>query len=86
MSDRVGSETRHRLLISVNRQEVQLTGAKHSGLEVKQAAMAQGVAIQLDFQLSIRKDSGKFKVIGDDEVIKIDEGDVFRAVAHDDNS
>jgi hypothetical protein len=71
--------------IIVNHREVKLRGPKHTGLEIKQAAIAQGVAIQLDFQLSVHKGK-KWDVIDDAEPVNVNEHSEFRAVDSDDNS
>ena len=71
--------------VTVNRQPVDLPGREVSGLEVKQAAIAQGVQIQLDFQLSV-KHGDRYNVVGDTDEITARENEEFRAVAPDDNS
>lgn len=74
------------LHVTVNRTHtVTLHGARQTGLAVKEAAIAQGVPIQLDFLLS-RKTGAKFEPIGDDEQIRVHDEDEFRAVDGDDNS
>lgn len=74
------------LHVTVNRTHtVILHGARHTGASIKQAAIAQGVPIQMDFLLS-RKAGAKFTPIGDEDFIRIDEGDEFRAIDGDDNS
>ena len=71
--------------VDVNHKEVKLRGSKHTGLEIKQAAITQGVPIQLDFQLSVHKGK-KWDVIDDTETIVITDKSEFRAVDSDDNS
>ena len=71
--------------IRVNRQPVTLEGRRHTGQQIKDAAIAQGVAIGSDFLLS-RKNGQKFKPVGDDEQINVKRDDEFRAVDGDDNS
>lgn len=74
------------LRVIVNRKHtVTLHGARQTGLSVKEAAIAQGVPIQLDFLVS-RKTGAKFEPIGDDEQIRVHNDDEFRAVDGDDNS
>lgn len=73
------------ITITLNRQPVTMTDKHPTGLEIKQAAITQGVEIQIDFQLS-QKVGKKFKPVSDEQRVKIDEGDEFRAVAGDDNS
>lgn len=71
--------------IAVNRKPVVLEGRGHTGQQIKDAAIAQGVAIGSDFLLS-RKNEKKFKPVGDDEHIRVRKDDEFRAVDGDDNS
>jgi hypothetical protein len=78
--------SRREIRVTVNRQwSVAVHGARQTGLSVKEAAIAQGVPIQMDFLLS-RKHGPKFQPVGDDEHIRIHDGDEFRAVDGDDNS
>lgn len=71
--------------VTVNRRPVTIDGAHQTGTSIKEAAIAQGVPIQLDFLLT-RKDGSKFKPVGDDENIRVHDGDEFRANDGDDNS
>ena len=57
-----------------------------TGLEVKAAAIAAGVEIQLDFLLSAKNRRGIFDPVLDDEVVRLQDNKVFRAVGPDDNS
>jgi predicted nuclease with TOPRIM domain len=66
--------------------KVILLGKNHTGLSVKQAAIAQHVPIQLDFVLSIELGGGKTEIIGNDQPIKVKKGDRFLAIPDDDNS
>ncbi|WP_407358810.1 multiubiquitin domain-containing protein [Microbacterium sp. LTA6] len=71
--------------ITVNRRPVALDDKHVTGLEIKQAAIAQGVPIELSFQLSEKK--GKhLKPVADTDTVAVKTGDEFRAVAGDDNS
>ena len=71
--------------VTVNRRPIIIQGARQTGTLIKEAAIAQGVQIQVDFILS-RKVSSKFKPVGDDEHIRVHDGDEFRANDGDDNS
>lgn len=71
--------------ITVNRRPVVLQGKRVTGLEIKRAAIAQGVAIELSFQLSEKKGKN-LQPIADTDVVTIKTGTEFRAVAGDDNS
>lgn len=72
--------------ITVNRKDVPMSDHRVTGLQVKEAAIAAGVDIELDFQLSIRRPNGRLEVIDDDEKVTINAESHFRAVAPDDNS
>jgi multiubiquitin len=71
--------------VTVNRRPITIDGARQTGASIKEAAIAQGVPIQLDFLLS-RKDGSKFAPVGDEESIRVHDGDEFRALDGDDNS
>lgn len=75
----------HAVTILVNRNEVEMATTKATGLEIKQAAIAQGVRIQPEFAL-FKVVDGKQTPVGDAEKIKLRDGDDFRAIAPDDNS
>ncbi|MFI1419328.1 multiubiquitin domain-containing protein [Streptomyces sp. NPDC020731] len=72
--------------ITVNNQPVNMPGREFVGLEVKQAAIAQGVPIDLGFQLSIRHGNGRYEVVDDDEAVRVHPNQEFLAVPPDDNS
>jgi hypothetical protein len=74
------------VLVTVNTKPVELPKRRISGLEIKQAAIAQGVNIQPDFVLFRVKAHGKRDPIRDDEKIEPHRGDEFEAVPGDDNS
>lgn len=77
---------RDRVKITVNKRPVRLDDDDVTGLEIKQAAIEQGVAIQLDFVLSLHLRDGGTRIIGDADRIEVDERSRFTAVAGDDNS
>ena len=73
------------ITVVINNQRIKLPERRMTGLEIKQAAIAQGVEIQLNFQLSV--EIGKhWKVVGDNDTITIHERQEFIVVAPDDNS
>jgi hypothetical protein len=74
-----------RIHVTVNTRPVTLTERRMTGLDVKQAAIVQGVAIDVDFQLSVKR-GHRFEVVGDTDPVTIREGQEFIAVAKDDNS
>jgi hypothetical protein len=76
----------HEVEVTVNEKPVVLPDRKVTGLEIKQAAIAQGVPIQLDFVLQQELPHGQHKVIGDQDEVKLHPHDRFTAIADDDNS
>ena len=61
----------HEARVTVNGQFVVLTTRKVTGLQIKEAAIAAGVPIQLDFVLSEVRPSGEQKIIPDDREITV---------------
>ncbi|MEH1869960.1 multiubiquitin domain-containing protein [Nostoc sp.] len=74
------------ITVNVNERPVTFSEHKATGLEIKQTAIKQGVAIQEDFVLFEVKGNSPLKQIGDCETITLHEGQKFRATAPDDNS
>jgi hypothetical protein len=76
-----------RITVKVNRKDVTFTKRRVTGLEVKQTAIAQGVAIEIGFVLHRKLPTGEFgPAIDDAHVIVLRKCDEFRCVAPDDNS
>jgi len=78
-------ETR-KIEIEVNGKKVQMLNGPTSGLEIKTAAIEQGVAITLKFVLQQEMPNGTGKVIGNDDRIDIRERLSFTVIEPDDNS
>lgn len=76
----------HLVEITVNERPVTVEGPRVRGLQIKEAAIAQGVPIELDFVLSEELEQGRTKIIGDPDVVTVTEHSRFDAVAPDDNS
>jgi len=76
----------HKIEVLVNEKEVILKHQNQTGLSIKEAAIAQGVAIQTDFVLSIERGGGKTELIGNDDHIKVHRHERFLAIPNDDNS
>lgn len=74
------------IVVLVNERPVTLLGHRHTGLEIKQAAITQRVAIGLDFVLSIEHGPQQTKIIENNEVVTVTKTTRFVAVADDDNS
>jgi hypothetical protein len=72
--------------IFVNEKPVKIERGERNGLEIKQASIAQGVQIQLDFVLSLEKRQGETQIIGDSDPVKVKKGQKYVAIADDDNS
>lgn len=72
--------------IHVNEKPVHLHGHRHTGLQIKEAARAQDVKIELDFLLYLLRHHQPNKPIGDDEEVHITHESRFHAIADDDNS
>ena len=72
--------------ISVNRKPVSVDEPIVTGLQIKEAAIAQGVVIGLDFQLALVDADGKHQVIGDADKVDVRDDKTFFATAGDDNS
>ncbi len=75
------------LAIKVNNKPVKVTKRRLTGLEIKQAAVDQGVNIKVSFVLyELKKDGDMGPAIADDKAVTLHECDEFRCVAPDDNS
>lgn len=74
------------ITVPVNEKPVTLTGNRHTGTEIKQAAIDQGVPIDTDFVLSVECGPQQTRVIDDHEPIEIEDGTRIVAVPDDDNS
>ena len=72
--------------IEVNGHKVKMVEGPATGLEIKEAAIKQGVEIQLNFVLQQELPNGTGKVIGDDDKVSLREHLSFTAIEPDDNS
>lgn len=73
--------------IIVNKKAVSITQGKHTGLEIKQAAVDAGLAVQLDFVLTeIHGNSPNRPTIGNGDVVTVHPGSKFSLIADDDDS
>lgn len=72
--------------ILVNESPVTMPDKKTTGQGIKEAALQQGVKIQMDFVLSVELNDRRSKVIGDADVVELHKNERFLAVAPDDNS
>lgn len=75
------------LTVKVNRQPVHFKKRRETGLQIKQTAIDQKVAIELGFVLHRKQPDGEYgPAIRDDEAVILKECDEFRCVAPYDNS
>ena len=72
--------------ISVNKKPVNVDGPLTTGLEIKEAAIKQGVPIEIDFLLAKVGPDDKEPIVGDDDKVDVTEFKTFTATAPDDNS
>lgn len=72
--------------IEVNGHKVKMRAGLATGLEIKEAAIKEGVHIQPNFVLQVQLPNGSSKVVGDDDKIPLTEHLAFTAIAVDDNS
>ncbi len=76
----------HEVTVTVNNKSVTVTGPRVTGLQIKEAAIAQEVQIELDFLLSEELPSGETRIVGDSDTVTVNKHSKFTAVAGDDNS
>lgn len=72
--------------ITVNEKLVEMHQSEANGFQIKEAAIAKGVNIKLDFVLSEELGERRSRIIGDNQTIELHDGQKFIAVAPDDNS
>lgn len=75
-----------KIAIKVNDDSVAVTDKHQTGASIKAAAIAQGVPIEADFDLSEVLPNDKQKPIADDKKVEVKDGDEFWAIPGDDNS
>jgi Multiubiquitin len=79
-------EERRPVKVEVNNKPVELPRHRVSGLQIKDAAIDQGVQIDLGFQLWEELGEGRERQIGDTDEVTVRQGTRFTAIAPDDNS
>jgi hypothetical protein len=72
--------------IHVNEQPVAMPDDHATGLQIKEQAIAQGVRIELDFQLVEELENGRTRNVGNDDEVKLKNKSRFLANDGDDNS
>jgi hypothetical protein len=76
----------HLVTIHVNDRPVNVAGPKRNGVEIKEAAVNQGVPIELDFALSELLPNKAAKPIADTDEVTVTPESRFTAIDVDDNS
>lgn len=71
----------HLVTVSVNDRSVKLLGHQETGIEIKTAAIEQGVPIQLDFVLEEILADGSHRTVRDEEPVTLKDGLRFSAHA-----
>src|SRR5690606_21503048 len=75
-----------RIVVEVNGQNVRMEEKEVTGLDIKEAAIAQNVPIQINFVLQQELPNGSGKIVGDGDIVRLRKGMSFTAIAPDDNS
>lgn len=87
INDNQGNHKGHETItVTVNGNPVVFEDKHTTGLQIKDAAIAQGVNIKADFKLFLNRDGHKPEAIADDQKVELKEGEKFRAVSPDDKS
>jgi hypothetical protein len=73
------------IVIEVNRRSISMGVRRATGSEIKAAAIAQGVQIEMDFLLAVRR-HGRTDPVKDKQEVRLHQGECFVANAADDNS
>ena len=76
----------HSVTIHVNNQAVTVDGPRLTGLQIKEAAIAQGVAIGVDFVLSKLNPNGRPEIVGNSDLVTVNKNSKFTATDDDDDS
>lgn len=72
--------------IKVNGKPVVMHQRRATGYEIKAAAIAQNVAIEINFILQEELPNGHSRIVGDNDPVKLREHERFTAIPNDDNS
>ena len=76
----------HLVEITVNEQPVKLPNGTATGMQIKTAAIAQGVLIQPNFVLQEELPNGTSRIVGDQDPVHLRHHLRFTAIQPDDNS
>lgn len=78
--------SRTTVTVTVNETPVVVSGPKASGLQIKEAAIAAGVQIDLAFVLQEELANRRTRIVADHDEVTVNKNSRFLAVAPDDNS
>ena len=81
-----GNDKPKKVTVEINGNPVVLDEKVMTGMEIKQAAISQGVQIQPDFVLQLQRPNGEYDPIGDDQEVHVHKDMDFTCIAPDDNS
>ena len=84
--DKSQDNTPQTVVIEVNSHKVKMLEGLATGLEIKEAAIKQNIAIHLNFVLQLELSNGAAKIIGDDDKVPLRDHLRFTAIEPDDNS
>jgi hypothetical protein len=74
------------ITVTVNGKSVVFHEENATGLQIKEAAIAQGVNIKPDFKLFLISEGKDPEPISDTQKVELKDGEKFRAVSPDDKS
>jgi hypothetical protein len=78
-----GDERGHQITFTVNKKPVTIVGPRHIGVEIKEAAIATGQPVELDFILSERQPNGRYQNVGDQDRVIVSKHSVFTLATDD---
>lgn len=86
-SEFLAEEKHHPVTVTVNTKAVELPARRVTGLEIKEAAIAQGVEIKLDFELTWEAHDGEpDQNVTDAQKITVNKHSAFSAVNNEEDS
>ena len=76
----------HTVTVLVNEKKVDVPAPKPTGLQIKEAAVAAGLPVDLEFVLSKEDEHGDTTLVGDGDEVPVNKHSRFLLVPPDDNS
>lgn len=83
--DTTHNQTPRLVNVIFNTKSIRLPQGELTGAEIKAHAIEEGIDIQPDFVLAVRR-GNRFESVGDGDEVKVHPNMVFTALAGDDNS